>query len=365
MTDCPRPLVDVILPIHSPDRPLDRAVASVVDGGLPVDTKGGVRIIVICHNVEPDRILPTLRPRFREMITVLALQDNGRTPGEPRNCALDHVTAEYVCFVDSDDTLDPGALARWVDIAQKGDAAVVLARLAHGNGGIVRTPVTRPGRAKNLDALADRLVYRTHVFGLIRADAIERLGLRFPEGFVAGEDQSFSLPLYSDAGRIDYAPGFPGYVLHDDATDRITSAFSPLAEELKPFLIFSSSAWLQSRPITLRRSYAVKVLRVQLFGAVTRRTRTGHWTAADAEAAQHALRQVLADAPGAERAMSRADRELMDVLEGAETDLAEVSRAAEGRRRFGAPATLMPRNLTMLLHRDSPLRFMVASALLR
>lgn len=365
MTDSPRPLVDVILPVHSTDRPLNRAVASVVDGGLPLDGEGGVRITVVCHNIEPDLVLPTLRPQFREMVTVLALQDNGRTPGEPRNFALDHVTAEYVCFLDSDDTLDPGALARWVGIARKGDAAVVLARLTHSDGRLVRTPVTRPGRTKNLDALADRLVYRTHLFGLIRADAIERLGLRFPEGFVAGEDQSFSLPLYSDAGRVDYARGFPGYVLHDDATDRITSVFSPLAEELKPFLIFGSSAWLRSRPMTVRRSYAVKVLRVQLFGEVTRRTRTGSWTAADAEAAQHSLRQLLADAPGAERAMSRADRELMDVLEKAGTDLAEVSRAAEGRRRFGAPATLVPRDLTMLLHRDSPLRFMMAAALLR
>lgn len=365
MTESPRPLIDVILPVHATSRPLDRAVASVVDGGLPVGTEGGVRITVVCHNIAPELVLPMLRPDFRQIVTLLERHDSGRTPGEPRNFALDHVEAEYVCFLDSDDTFDPGALARWVRIARKHSSAVVLARLSHSSGKLVRTPVMRPGRTRNLDVVADRLVCRTHVFGLIRTDAIERLGLRFAEGFVAGEDQSFSLPLYCDAGRVDYARGGPGYVLHDDATDRITSALSPLEQELRPFLLFSRSAWLHSRPMDLRHSYAVKVLRVQLFGEVTRRTRAGRWTGEDAEAAQHALRQLLADAPGAERAMPRADRDLMDVLGNAETDLATVSRVAEARRRFGTPTTLVPRDFTMILHRDGALRFILASALVR
>ena len=63
--------------------------------------------------------------------------------------------------------------------------------------------------------------------------------------------------------------------------------------------------------------------------------------------------------------MPRADRDLMDVLGNAETDLATVSRVAEARRRFGTPTTLVPRDLTMILHRDGALRFILASALVR
>lgn len=364
MTDAPRPLIDVILPVHRTDRPLDRAVASVVDGGLPVAPDGGVRILVVCHNLDPELVPPMLRPEFRDMVTYLERRDNGRTPGEPRNFALGHVEAEYVAFLDSDDTFDPGALARWAGIAREHGSAVVVPRLSRSGGGHVRTPATRPWRSKNLDVLADRLAYRTSIFGLVRADAIERLGLRFPEGMVAGEDQSFSLQFYAEAGRVDYARGRPGYMVHEDVEHRVTTTFNPLADELRPFLMFGDSPWLRSQSPALRRSYAVKVLRIHLFGQVTDRVRSGRWSAEDAQAAQAALLGLLEQAPGAEEAMCRADRDLMDLLGRGETDVAKVAGAAEARRRFGAPATLVPRRFTKLLHRDGSLRFMAASALM-
>ncbi len=358
------PLVDVIIPVHTTERPIDRAVASVVAGGLPLTDDGGVHITVVCHNIEPDRIRACLSPAHQDGVELLAHIDDTRNPAGARNAALARTTARYVSFLDSDDTLDPGALARWERIARKHGSAAVLARVSRENGKVLRTPVTRPWRSKNLGALADRLAYRTRVAGLLRADALKQIGLRFPGEFETGEDQSFSLRLHTEAGRIDYARGRPGYHLRDDATDRITSAAKPLADVLEAFLDLGASAWMHSRSPAFRRSYAVKVFRIHVFDEVTARTRRGTWTAADAAAARDAVRQLLADAPGAERAMCRADRDLLDLLERGETDRATVTRAAEARRRFGAPATLLPREPARLLHRDGSLRFMVAAALM-
>ena len=62
MSSAPTPLVDVIIPVHTPARPVDRAVGSVLAGGLPVRDHGGVHITVVCHNVGAalirDRIAP-------------------------------------------------------------------------------------------------------------------------------------------------------------------------------------------------------------------------------------------------------------------------------------------------------------------
>lgn len=364
MPASPRFLVDVVIAVHRTDRPLDRAVASVFEAGLPVGEEGGVRIVVVCHNIDPERIREVLRPQFRDRVTYLERRDGGRTPGEPRNHALDHADARYVCFLDSDDTLDPGAIARWAGIAREHGSAAVLARVSYADGKVLRAPVTRPWRAKDLDALKDRLVYRTRVVGLLSIPAIERLGLRFPEGFAAGEDQSFSLVLYTDGGRVDYARGAPGYRLREDVEGRISDTVKPLSDELDPFLAFSASEWLQSQSLPFRRSYAVKVLRIRVFDEVTTRTRRGAWSAQDAETARRAVRQLLADAPGAERVLSRADRDLLDLLERGEADPAAVTRAAQARRRFGAPATLVPRDLARTFHRDGSLRFMAAAALM-
>lgn len=363
MSASPRFLVDVIIPVHTTERPLDRCVASVLAGGLDVGG-GGVRVLVVCHNVDPGLIRDVLRPEHRDAVTLLELRDGSRSPGPPRNHGLDHVEARFVCFLDSDDVLDAGALARWTEIARRNGSAVVVPRLTHVDGRPVRTPVTRPWRSKNLDVLADRLVYRTSLFGLLRTDSLERLGLRFPEHHRTGEDQSFSLPLYAGAGRVDYARGRPGYTIHDDAVERITTTPNHLAEDLAAFVSFSGSPWLRSQPLALRRSYAVKVLRVHVFGGVDARTRTGNWSASDARAAQLAVRALLANAPGAARAMSRADRTLVDLLEQGETDAGVLGRVARARRRFGTPATLLPRDLSRTFHRDGSLRFLVASALM-
>ncbi|PLC10966.1 hypothetical protein AUQ48_00225 [Kocuria flava] len=357
------PLVDVIIPVHTPARPVDRAVASALAGGLPAGP-GGVQVTVVCHNVDPALIRERLDTADRDRVELVAFRDDTRNPAGARNLGIERTRAPWLSFLDSDDTLDPGALARWLEIGRRRGSAAVLARVSREGGAVVRTPVTRPWRSRDLDAVADRLAYRTRVSGLFRTEAIRRLGLRFPVAYATGEDQSFSLRLHAEAGRIDYARGRPGYHLRDDATDRITDAASPLAEVLQAFTDLAASPWLRSRPLALRRGYAVKVLRLHVFDEVTARTRRGSWSAQDAAAARDAVRILLAEAPGAERALCRADRDLVDLLARGETDRAAVTRAAEARRRFGTPATLVPRELSRLLHRDGSLRFMAAAALM-
>ena len=358
------PLVDVIIPVHTTERPIDRAVSSVLSGGLPVTDDGGLHITIVSHNISADRIGECLSPANRELVELVECFDDTQNPARPRNLALDRSTARYVSFLDSDDTMDPGALARWVDLARRHGSAAVLARVSD-NGKVLRAPVTRPWRSRDLDPVKDRLIYRVASFGLLSRAAVEELSLRFPEHFATGEDQSFTARLYADGGRIDYARGRPGYHRRDDAVQRVTSAPRPLADDLAPFLDLAVSDWMRAQSLSFRRGYAVKVMRIHLFGQVTELTRTGRWTTEDADAGRAALQLLLAEAPGAERAMCRADRSLIDLLAGGETDAAVIARAARVRRRFGTPATVLPRDLTRLLHRDGSLRFMAAAALMR
>ncbi|KLU10120.1 hypothetical protein ABL57_08300 [Kocuria sp. SM24M-10] len=330
-------------------------------GGLGVGGAGGVRITVVCHNLDPEPVLAAIAPEHRDLVTVLECRDGRRSAAGPRNLGLATTDARYVSFLDSDDTLDPGALARWVELAEEHGSNAVVPWLTRSGGGHVRTPVTRPGKARDLDVVRDRVLYRTSAFGLVRTETARALGLLFDGRHGTAEDQQFALRLYVDGGRIDYARGRPGYIVWDDAGDRVTSDPRPLEQEMAAFVDLAASDWFRAHPLPLRRSFVVKVLRVHLFGHVD--SRAGRWTTEDAVAAAGAVRALLRSGPGAEEAMARADRDLLDLLLAGTTVTDRIRGAADRRRRFGRPATLFPRRLSRTFHRDGSLRFMAASLL--
>lgn len=357
------PLVDVIIPVHSTRRPVDRAVASVLRGGLPVAEQGGVRLTVVCHNIEADRIGAVLAAPHRPLAGLLECFDGTGNPAGARNLALDRSTARYVAFLDSDDTLAPGALAAWTAVAERRGSDAVLPRLVTDTGRTVRTPVPRPLRRAALDPVRDRLAYRTHAFGLLRRDALLRHGARFDGRYTTGEDQELVARTWFGGGRIDLAPRGAGYVLHEGAADRISGTARPVREELAAFSGLLGGGWFAGLPAAQRTAIAVKVVRVQLFGAVRARSAAGRWTEEDARACRELLGLVRTLAPGAFSVLSRADRDLLDLLERPGVPAGALDAASVARRRFGRPATLLTRAPRTILHRDAPLRFMAASLL--
>ncbi|WP_298583458.1 glycosyltransferase family A protein [uncultured Kocuria sp.] len=362
MPPAPTPLVDVIIPVHTTARPVDRAVGSVVAGGLPVGGRGGVRITVVCHNVGAALIRDRLSARHRPLVELVECFDGTGNPAAPRNLALERSRARYVSFVDSDDTLAPGALAAWTAIAERHGSAAVLPRLLRGGGGVLRTPVPRPFRRADLDPVKDRLAYRTTSLGLLRREVLADRGLRFQGQYATGEDLGLTARAWFGGGRIDLAPRRAHYVVHDDADGRITTGARPLAEDLAAFTDLLGGSWYAGLPAQRRTAIAVKVLRVQLLGAVHARA-AGAWTAEDTGTCRALLRLLEPGAGPALEVLPRADRDLLDLVVRQGATAAQVREASARRRRFGHPATLLTRDPRWVLHREAPLRFMAASLL--
>ncbi|GEO95273.1 glycosyltransferase [Kocuria turfanensis] len=363
MSSAPAPLVDVIIPVHTAARPVDRAVAAVLAGGLPVGDHGGVRLTVVCHNVGAALIRDRLAAEHRPLVDLVECFDGTRNPAAPRNLGLERSSARYVSFVDSDDTIAPGALAAWTEIAERHGSAAVLPRLVHGGGGVLRTPVPRPLRRADLDPVRDRLAYRTTSLGLLRREVLAERGLRFQGQYATGEDLGLTARAWFGGGRLDLAPRWAHYVVHDDADGRITRGPRPLAEDLEAFTDLLAGTWYAGLGAEQRTAIAVKVLRVQLLGAVHARASAGAWTGEDARTCRAVLRLVGAVGGPALEMLSRADRDLLDLAARGGATAGEVLRASTRRRRFGRPATLLTRDPRRVLHREAPLRFMAASLL--
>ena len=353
------PLVEIVIPVHSTSRPIARAVSSALlasKGARP----GQCRVTVVAHHVSADEVRAVLSAEQRAAVTVIECEDRGSTAAVPRNEALRRTRARYISFLDSDDTLDAGAVTRWLGIAERRGSDLVIPFQHHTGQRVDITPILRPFRSSRLDPVKDRLSYRSTAFGLVRTAVVRECGLEFDESVATGEDQSFVVGLYATAERIDYAPGGPGLLMHADAADRVSGQVVPVRRSVEAALRLEAQPWFAAAP-SLRRSYVLKCLRVNCFPAVEAAVQSEEWDGARAETARRTVNDLLALAPGAQGCLSRADVEVLRLLrEGA--DRMDLLGALTARRRFATPAALLTEDPRRVLDRQAPLRIAAASA---
>jgi len=355
------PIVDVIIPIHDPQRSLDRTLRSLLTSGLSIGSE--VLITVVCHNISAAEISSKLASDLAGLVNFLECHDGLPSPAGPRALAIEQTTGRYIAFLDSDDTFDPQALKNWVAQAEKRSLDAVIPPERHESGRAIRTPPVRRFKVGNLDAVRDRVSYRTAPLGLIRRAAIERLGLEFGSGVRNGSDQIFALQLWFGSDKVRYARGAPGYVVGADAPTRVTTQMQPLAAELKATRDLLNTPWFANLAANSRRAIAVKFVRLQLFGGVERRLTANVWSKNSRTEAAEFLNTIEQVAAGYQRSLSLAEvRMCLAIAAQVATD-AELSLLASKRRAFGRPATLLTRDLRNLFLPDAPLRYMIATAL--
>ncbi|RDD85765.1 bifunctional glycosyltransferase/CDP-glycerol:glycerophosphate glycerophosphotransferase [Streptomyces parvulus] len=143
-----------------------------------------------------------------DRLRVLHLEENVGL-GRARNAGMPHATGDYLFFLDSDDTLTPGALRAMADrLAEAGDPDVLVFDYARTYwwGGTRRNALARvlaeagegtftaAERPEILDLL---MVVWNKVYG---RDFVEREGFAFPPGYY--EDTPWTFPVMFSAQRI-------------------------------------------------------------------------------------------------------------------------------------------------------------------
>ena len=312
------PVVEVVIAVHRPERPVERAVASVLD------TARGVRPIVVCHNM-PASALGDRLTRFGEAVRVLELCDGIASPAGPLNLGLDAARAPWVTCMGSDDHEEPGATRAWVaHLRTRPVDALILPVLRAGSGRIDIPPV-RPGRLLDLDPVKDRLCHRTGPLTLVRTRLLRDHGIRMTEGLRTGEDLAWSSHVWMTARRIDLLePGSPCYV-EDQSGPRVTAIPFPLTELLEPARRLAAEGWVHGLTPEHRHALAVRVVRESLLRALRSRA-----TGIDEGGAQRAHEVAVAWRsldPGVARPLSLTETRAWAVLLRT-ADVGAVSAAA-------------------------------------
>lgn len=340
--------IDVVIAVHTPTRPIRRAVESVL-------AAGDARAIVVAHGTDPEGISELLQGLPDQRVVVEPFADGIPSPAGPFNHGLAVATAEFVTVLGSDDTLEAGSLDSALARAVGDGADAVILPVRFAGGARLDTPLARAGRARRLDVVADRLFTRTAPLALMRRALVQAHAPVFDPRFATGEDIAFTAKLWTTA-VVSYHRGDAGYVIHDDAGDRVTSAASTdLTVALDAVRALAEDPWTSIIPPRTRRSLAAKMLRVHVLGSAHRRlAHIEELSEAELSILHETATRWRALSATAEASLPRSEQQLLVALTQADdAGLRRAHARATGAGRF---ERLVPRPWWRALDRDGVLR---------
>lgn len=351
---------DIIVAVHDLRRNVARAVRSII-----ADPDPRVRALVVAHNIPAGDVaqaLADLIDAHPGRVRVEELVDGVPSPSGPFNFGMAISDAEYVGIMGSDDELDRGAVSQWRGTAERYRADAVIAKVVRGEQRtLVRSPPKRVLRTGVLDFTADRLSYRSAPLGLMRADAVSRLGLRLMEGARNGGDLPFVTRLWL-RGRVVPAVGLAAYVEHADAPVRVTHVAKPVAEELFPVEALLDGSDVAAMTRAQREALVTKVLRRNILDAVRKRDGGRGFSADDLVSLRAILGKLDAVAPRARALVSAVQADLFSELLSENPDLERIAALDRAAADYRSIAALRPARWRHLLHPQAQPRFTFASA---
>ena len=297
----------IVVPVHTLDRPIRRAVSSVL-----ADADAGA--IVVAHNIDPAQLdLPD-----DDRVTVVELEGSPGRPGAAFDAGIAAATAPWVGIMGSDDWFEDGALASMRQRGTRDGADIVLAPLAYQGGARGFVPQTL--RRRMLTPARDRLFYRTAPLGIIRTDLLQRGEYRFGSVYPVGSDVAVGARLWSDGHSISFDPLDPAYVVGADAKTRTTTTRRPLSEHGAAWLALWDEPWVRRLDAPTREALAVKVMRVHVHGAIMARLRPEMWGDGDFEWLCALALRIVDECPEVLQSFRAASAETLRSLLAADID---------------------------------------------
>ena len=281
--------IDVIIPVHTERRPIERAVSSVLSS-----QHQEIRAIVVCHGIGSENIKIRLNLFQGPRLTIIEHHDRMHSPAGPLNAGVLAASADYLAFLGSDDEFDAGSLDAWHSELRGQD--VHIGQLIGDSEGRILAPAPRTLRFDRLDASKDLLNYRTAPVGalLSRALVTSPESPRFIEGLRTGEDIALGAFLWNTAARISYSRHRGGYRVRESGEDRVTIEQPPLTVLLEPVEKLLEQRWLSKLSGRAKSALAAKLIRMQVVEPCRFLARQQCFSVDEAEAARRALTKLYA-----------------------------------------------------------------------
>lgn len=312
-----RPAAQIVIATHSTDRPVRRAVESV----LKCSSAG---VIVVAHGINADELdLPK-----DARVKVVEVGDRVGFPGVPFNAGVQSATAPWVGVMGSDDWFEDGALEAMLRRAESDCADGVLApRRRDYMASNILVPATP--RRRNLSASRDGLFQRVAPLGLFRTEMMQRPDHAFDERTHSGEDLPVSTRLWTEGNRVSYYPADPAYVEGTDARERTSTIARPLAQHVPIWLTLWDTELVRGLSQREVEDLAERSFHGNVLPLLHKRPQPEDWPTGDFEWLTAVVRRMTEAAPGFGRSFTRArQRTYEGLLEGDLAATLEAQRLA-------------------------------------
>lgn len=196
------PDVSVIIPVYNCEKYIEETIRSVREQ----DIGTGRFEIVAVNDGSTDHSLSILSSIAEEMsnLSIYSIPNSG-SAAAPRNHGLDKSCGRYVFFLDADDKIEPETLRVLVRTADETGSGVVLCKL--GPFGEAKRAGSLPTAAFAetrfaVDFVESNAVKTLGALKLFRRSILTENDVRFPLGFVIGEDQPFTMKAYLHSPHV-------------------------------------------------------------------------------------------------------------------------------------------------------------------
>lgn len=203
------PLVSVVVPVYKVERWLDRCVSSIVH-----QTYENLEIILV-DDGSPDGSSKKCDELAGRDGRVVVLHRANEGVSAARNAGMDAAHGDYLCFVDSDDAVEPQLAETAVRAAQRYDAQIVFYANMNDRYNDEGTLLDSAQQSSVAFVAETAEEFKRHFLELSHGQYVcppwnklfltsfvKQVGIRFPEGVVGGEDSAFNFPLYVAAERV-------------------------------------------------------------------------------------------------------------------------------------------------------------------
>ena len=209
--------VSIIIPVHNSEQYLEECVNSVLPGMNEDDE------IVLVENGSSDSSWDMCRNYSTQYPNIKAVSLDAAGVSIARNKGIALAGCEWLCFLDSDDVMDPGFLPVAHRIEKGADIVLFQycyldeeAEASIGEGeplevrdvdhDLLKHAVLQYAKYQNAvreEAGLDNVTIWSACAKLIRRELVKENKIHFPEKLCLSEDTAFSLQLYCCAGKVE------------------------------------------------------------------------------------------------------------------------------------------------------------------
>lgn len=182
--------ISVIIPVFNDEKRIETSINSVLN-----QTYDNLELIVI-NDGSTDKTLEKIQKYSDKRIRVFTQENQGT--GQARNRGLKEATGDFICFVDSDDTIELHFLETMINLIRQKEASIVACSYKNNTGKIYELDKTEA--FKYLIALPEKIPMSV-VGKIFKRNAIETLYFDKSNHF---EDIKFAVETFTNADKVVY-----------------------------------------------------------------------------------------------------------------------------------------------------------------